>query len=127
MALLSKSKRTAEMLVRHPSESILGVQLTGRTPEAVGKAVAAFHGQDDEAVGEAEGAGLDRVSQDADVIADGHVQLEPIDVVPEVLQGVVMEGFVSNHDRSRSIINISDPDVLIEQSRGHAGECSITK
>lgn len=40
VALLSRSKRTAEMLERHPSERILGVQLTGRTPETVAKAVA---------------------------------------------------------------------------------------
>ena len=53
--------------------------------------------------------------------------LEAIDIASEVLQGVVMEGFVSNHDRSRSIINISDPDVFIKQSRSRAEECSITK
>ena len=40
VALLSKSKRTVEMLARHPSETILGVQLTGRTPEAVARGVA---------------------------------------------------------------------------------------
>ena len=38
VALLSKSKRTYEMLTRHASETILGAQLTGRTPEAVAKA-----------------------------------------------------------------------------------------
>lgn len=40
VALLSKSPRIQEMLARHPSESILGAQLSGRTPESVAKATA---------------------------------------------------------------------------------------
>ena len=40
LAVLSMSRRTQEMLARHPTESVLGVQLTGRTPETVGKATA---------------------------------------------------------------------------------------
>jgi tRNA-dihydrouridine synthase B len=39
-AISFRSKRTLEMCERHPSESILGVQLTSRTPEEMGEAVA---------------------------------------------------------------------------------------
>jgi tRNA-dihydrouridine synthase B len=39
-ALLHHSARTLHMLKRHPSEPILGVQLTGRTAEEVGQATA---------------------------------------------------------------------------------------
>ena len=38
-ALLNDSRRTFDMMRRHPSETILGVQLTGKTPEEVGQAV----------------------------------------------------------------------------------------
>lgn len=38
-AMLYESKRTFDMLKRHDSESILGVQITGKTAEEVGRAV----------------------------------------------------------------------------------------
>jgi len=38
-AMLYESKRTFDMLKRHESESILGVQITGKTAEEVGRAV----------------------------------------------------------------------------------------
>ena len=40
LAVLSRSGRPLEMMARHPSESVLGVQLAGRSPETVGRAVA---------------------------------------------------------------------------------------
>ena len=40
VAVLGKSRSTHAMLARHPSEQVLGVQVTGRTPEAVAAAVA---------------------------------------------------------------------------------------
>lgn len=39
-AMLYESKRTFDMLTRHESESILGVQITGKTADEVGRAVA---------------------------------------------------------------------------------------
>lgn len=39
-AMLYESKRTFDMLKRHESESILGVQITGKTADEVGRAVA---------------------------------------------------------------------------------------
>jgi tRNA-dihydrouridine synthase B len=39
-AMLYESKRTFDMLRRHDSESILGVQITGKTADEVGRAVA---------------------------------------------------------------------------------------
>ena len=39
-ALLYSSRRTFEMMRRHPAESILGVQVTGKTVDEVGRAVA---------------------------------------------------------------------------------------
>ncbi len=39
-AMLYESKRTFDMLRRHESESILGVQITGKTADEVGRAVA---------------------------------------------------------------------------------------
>jgi len=39
IALLHNSRRTMQMLARHASESVLGVQVTGPTPEGVGSAV----------------------------------------------------------------------------------------
>jgi nifR3 family TIM-barrel protein len=39
-AMLYESKRTFDMLSRHESESILGVQITGKTADEVGRAVA---------------------------------------------------------------------------------------
>lgn len=39
-AMLYESRRTYEMLKRHQEESILGVQITGKTAEEVGRAVA---------------------------------------------------------------------------------------
>ena len=38
-ALLFESRRTFDMLKRHESESILGVQITGKTADEVGRAV----------------------------------------------------------------------------------------
>ena len=39
-ALIYQSRRTLDMLTRHPSEAKLGVQVTGKTAEEVGEAVA---------------------------------------------------------------------------------------
>ncbi len=39
-ALVHNSVKTLEMLARHPSEGILGVQITSKTPEEMGQAVA---------------------------------------------------------------------------------------
>ena len=39
-ALLYGNQRTLDMLVRHPEETCLGVQVTGRSPDEVGRAVA---------------------------------------------------------------------------------------
>jgi tRNA-dihydrouridine synthase B len=38
-ALLHESRRTYEIMTRHPSEALLGVQVTGATPDDVGRAV----------------------------------------------------------------------------------------
>ena len=44
VALLFRNRRTLEMLARHPSESMLGVQVTGPDPERVHAAVLALDG-----------------------------------------------------------------------------------
>lgn len=49
-AILRRSPRTMEMMARHPDEALLGVQVTGSTPEQVARAIAFLDAEGFEAI-----------------------------------------------------------------------------